>query len=289
MAGKYGRNNQFTQRSPDLLRYININLVSEVPVYAFIKMKKLIEISDVSAGYDNNIVLRNINLEIFEQDFIGIIGPNGGGKTTLLRVILGLIKPVKGSIKYYTEEIDKNTKLLGYLPQISQIDNKFPISVFDVVYSGLISRDGLSLFSSGNRKKRTEEILIKMGIFESKKKAIGELSGGQLQRVFLGRAIIASPKILILDEPHTYVDSNFENELDDILIKLNQEMTIIIVSHDVGTIFSYVKTIACVNGNLYYHTSNEISQELLASYNCPIDILTHGEVPHRVLRQHKKT
>lgn len=251
-------------------------------------MKQLVEIKGVTAGYNDDIILKNINLDIFEQDFIGIIGPNGGGKTTLLKVILGLIKPIKGSIKFFNYDTDKEKKNIGYLPQFNQIDKKFPISVFDVVLSGLMSKNGIFNKNFQRNKIIAEELLKKMGIYELKKKPIGELSGGQMQRVFLSRAIIASPKLLILDEPLTYVDSHFENELDEILVELNKHMAIIIVSHDVGTIFSYVKTIACINRGLYYHTSNEISEELLAFYNCPLDIITHGEVPHRVLQHHNK-
>ena len=118
---------------------------------------------------------------------------------------------------------------------------------------------------------------------------IGELSGGQMQRVFLCRAIISSPKILILDEPSTYVDANFENEFYSVLGELNKTMSIVMVSHDLGTICSYVKTIACVNGGLHYHESNLITPEQLKLYNCPIELISHGTVPHRVLLKHDRT
>jgi zinc transport system ATP-binding protein len=115
---------------------------------------------------------------------------------------------------------------------------------------------------------------------------IGELSGGQMQKVLLARAIVASPRLLILDEPNTFVDNKFEGELYEILVQLNKDMGIIIVSHDIGTISTYIKTIACVNRGLHYHKSNQISEEQLASYNCPIKLITHGEVPHTVLKKH---
>ena len=125
-----------------------------------------------------------------------------------------------------------------------------------------------------------------MGFTILKKKTAGELSGGQLQRVFLARAIISDPELLVLDEPNTYVDNQFEKELYDKLQSLNSRMAIILVSHDVGTISWYIKTIACVNGSLHYHPSNIITQKQLDSYNCPIQIIAHGEVPHTVLHKH---
>lgn len=245
-------------------------------------MTKLLELKSVYAGYDNKIVLKNVNLTVKENDFVGIIGPNGGGKTTLLKVILGLIKPIEGQVTF--SNIDD--KLIGYLPQINTIDKKFPIPVREVVLSGLMSRKKLFGRYRSEDKEKAKALMEQMGVLHLRNKNIGELSGGQLQRVFLCRAIISDPQILILDEPDTYVDSHFETELYGVLHQLNDHMAIIVVSHDVGTISSHVKTIACVNGSLCYHDSNIISQEQLKTYNCPIDLITHGEVPHRVLKKH---
>lgn len=245
-------------------------------------MKKILELKSLTAGYDEKIVLKGVNLVVNENDFLGIIGPNGGGKTTLLKVILGILKPVEGEVL----PNGNDRCIIGYLPQINQIDNKFPIPVREVVLSGLMSHKKIFGRYNSENKRRADELMSQMGIIHLKNKNIGELSGGQLQRVFLCRAIIADPQILILDEPDTYVDSNFEGELYEILDQLNSHMAIIIVSHDVGTICSHVKTIACVNETLCYHDSNIISQEQLKAYNCPIDLITHGEVPHRVLKHH---
>lgn len=250
-------------------------------------MGKILEIKDVSAGYGDEIVLKDVNLVINDQDFVGIIGPNGGGKTTLLKLIIGLIRPYRGSIMFFSEGEEKSHNSIGYLPQTSQTDPRFPISVIDVVLSGLMSKEGILGRYSGKQKKHAEDLLDQLGIYDLKNKNIGELSGGQLQRVYLCRAIIASPQLLMLDEPSTFVDTRFETDFYEILKKLNREMAIIVVSHDVGTISWYVKTIACVNRNLHYHPSNIITQEQLASYNCPIQIITHGDVPHTVLEIHK--
>lgn len=250
-----------------------------------IESQKILALKNVNAGYEGNTVINGVNLEVFDNDFIGIIGPNGGGKTTLVKVILGLIKPYKGKVEYLSQNQD-NRLQIGYLPQINAIDRKFPISVFDVVLSGFMNTNKYFKRHSSKEKVWADEILKDMGIFDLKKRSIGELSGGQLQRVFLSRAIISSPRLLILDEPNTFVDNKFEGELYEKLRQLNKTMAILIVSHDIGMISTYIKTIACVNGEVHYHRSNIINDEQLQAYNCPIQLITHGEVPHTVLKTH---
>ncbi len=247
-------------------------------------MEPLIKIKNLTVGYDKTPVLDNVNLDIFENDFIGVIGPNGGGKTTLLKAILGLLKPIHGKI-IFREDFDGRKKPIGYLPQVRHIDKKFPITVFDVVRSGTLMQKRNQI-SSSKLKTKINQLLEEMGISDIKNKAIGQLSGGQMQRVFLCRALISEPKILILDEPDTFVDNRFEGELYERLSHLNNEIAIILVSHDLGTISSYVKTIACVNGDLHYHPSSTITQEQLDGYNCPIQIISHGEIPHTILKHH---
>lgn len=245
-------------------------------------MKKLLEIKDLSAGYENQVVLENVSLDIFSNDFIGVIGPNGGGKTTLIKTILGLIKPISGEVNLLINKTN-----VGYLPQVNQIDKRFPISVFDVVRSGKANTALFSSFHKNTREKEKAELLLQeMGISALRNKSIGELSGGQMQRVFLCRALMNEPELLVLDEPSTYVDNNFEGELYLKLKELNDRMAILLISHDVGTISFFVKTIACVNRNLHHHPSNVISEEQLASYNCPLQIITHGNIPHTVLKLH---
>ncbi|MFW5645001.1 MAG: metal ABC transporter ATP-binding protein [Bacteroidota bacterium] len=251
-------------------------------------MKTLVRLKNIYAGYGDTPILEAVNLEIKEDDFIGIIGPNGGGKTSLLKVILGLLKPWNGTIEYnFSENKNDHKKYIGYLPQRSTIDNQFPISVIEVVLSGLISEKPFFKRYKKQDFRMAEEMVEKYGLTAYKNTPVGELSGGQLQRVFLMRALISSPKLLILDEPDTFVDNRFEYELYENLKELNKEIAILLVSHDIGTISSYIKTIACVNTQLHYHRSNEISTEQLKVYNCPIDIITHGTVPHRVLHKHK--
>ena len=244
--------------------------------------KKLLEIKDLSVAYENHVVLEKVSLNILSNDFIGVIGPNGGGKTTLIKAVLGLIKPLSGEIK-----LSISKKNIGYLPQVNQIDKRFPISVIDVVRSGKAETALFSSFHTNQQEKeKAESLLQEMGIIGIRNKAIGELSGGQMQRVFLCRALMNEPELLLLDEPSTYVDNNFEGELYLKLKELNNRMAILLISHDVGTISFFVKTIACVNRGLHYHPSNVITEEQLASYNCPLQIVTHGNIPHTVLKLH---
>ncbi len=246
-------------------------------------MSVILKMRSLSAGYGTRNVLNNIDFEIIENDFIGVIGPNGGGKTTLLRVILGVLKPTGGDL-IMGSGIDKST--IGYLPQISTGDNSFPLSVFDVVLSGLMIRKGPGMRFSPEEKNRASGLLEELGLKGYSRFQLKELSGGQLQRVFLARAIIGNPRLLLLDEPGNFVDSAFERSFYDKLKELNRKMTILMVSHDIGTISSHVKSFACVNGSLHYHPSSEITSEQLLAYSCPIQLITHGEVPHTVLKNH---
>ncbi|TSA35830.1 MAG: ABC transporter ATP-binding protein [Porphyromonadaceae bacterium] len=241
----------------------------------------LVELKSVSFGYRDEPVIDQVNLVIREGDFIGMIGPNGGGKSTIIRIIMGLLEPWSGEV-IIPKEIN-----IGYLPQTHNFDNRFPISVLEVVLSGLLKIHGITTRVSKQDKKRAAEVLGKVGMADLAKRSIGELSGGQMQRVFIGRALISSPQLLILDEPVTYVDNRFEQELYNLLELISRETAILLVSHDVGQIVSSVRTIACVNRQLHYHPSNQITEEILESYNCPIDLITHGHVPHRVLPTHQ--
>jgi len=248
-------------------------------------MTKLIELNSISAGYSNVPVLEDVNLEINNRDFLGIIGPNGGGKTTLLKVILGLLRPLKGKIEFFNNFRD-NKSIMGYLPQFRIMDSGFPISVEDVVLSGLISSRGTFKRFKIDDRDRALDIMKKFGVLHLKKKPIGNLSGGQMQRVFLCRALISSPELLVLDEPGTFVDRNFSHDLNEILKELNNEIAIILVSHDIGSVLSSVKNIACVNRTLHYHSSEEFTHDMLEHYTCEFRMVGHGDIPHTVLKKH---
>ena len=247
----------------------------------------LIQITDLTASYDNKTVLSHINLTVYEQDFLGVIGPNGGGKTTLVKSILGLHQPNKGQIRFFREGKETPEINMGYLPQYNSIDKKFPISVYEVVLSGLSKQKSLFKRYSKEQHEQVREIIVRMGLEGCEDRAIGQLSGGQLQRAMLGRALVSNPEVVILDEPNTYIDKRFEAKLYELLEEINRERAIILVSHDIGTVLQNVKTIACVNETLDYHPDTEVPSEWLEEhFGCPIELLGHGHLPHRVLKCH---
>jgi zinc transport system ATP-binding protein len=248
-------------------------------------MAKLFDMVSLSAGYGGSIVLNDVNFSVGEKDFIGVIGPNGGGKTTLLKVILGMLKPVAGKI-VFNENIIKR-KQIGYLPQTSAGDISFPVTVTDVILSGLMVKKGFVTWMSSADKRKAKLIMKDLGLKGMERSSLNVLSGGQLQRVFLGRAIIGEPKLLLLDEPGNFVDASFEHDFYRKLQELNERMAILMVSHDVGLISSYVKSFACVNRDFHYHQSSKITNEQLKVYGCPVQLITHGDVPHTVLERHK--
>jgi len=247
-------------------------------------MSTILELKEISASYNGDTVLDNINLKIREGDFIGVIGPNGGGKTTLLKVILGLIKPTGGEIVFNADKIRRNK--IGYLPQMAEGDNNFPVSVRDVVLSGLMIIKGHNARMNREDRIKADNVLNELGIYHLRNKSLNNLSGGELQRVYLCRALIGSPKLLLLDEPGSFVDTSFEQGFYDKLKELNKTVTIMMVSHDVGTISAFVKSFACVNRKLHFHDSGRITTEQLKAYDCPIQLIAHGDVPHTVLKTH---
>lgn len=245
----------------------------------------LITLSNVSVSYDGYQALEEACLNIADDDFIGIIGPNGGGKTTLIKAILHMV-PFSGKITF-APGIDISDGSIGYLPQQTGFDHAFPISVTETVLSGLQS--GHKFLRITRQAKEKAQVLMNMtGITKLANKAIGDISGGEMQRALLCRALISDPKLLILDEPANFVDNKFEHELYDILASLSDKMAIVMISHDIGTITSHVKSIVCVNRTVHRHDIAEVTPELLATYNCPIQLITHGEVPHTVLARHDK-
>lgn len=247
----------------------------------------LVTLHDVGVGYDGVHVLEHVNLAVGERDFLGIIGPNGGGKTTLVKAILGSI-PHSGEIRFAPELSERTGRpLIGYLPQQPVFDRSFPISVTEVVLSGLQAVKGFSRRYSAADRDRAAELLEMTGIAATARRPVGEISGGQMQRALLCRAIIAEPRLLILDEPANFVDNRFENELYKLLQRLNERMAVVMVSHDIGTITSVVKEIVCVNRTVHRHRSNVITEEQLQNYNCPIQIISHGHIPHTVLERHE--
>lgn len=249
-------------------------------------MQPIVTLQHISVAYDRDPVLTDVNLTVYDKDFIGVIGPNGGGKTTLVKTILKSL-PYSGEVIYAPEIENKGYRRIGYLPQTAQIDRSFPISVCEVVLSGLQSQKRLWGKYTPLDRERAAELLNICGIADLKNRPIGTLSGGQMQRMLLCRALISDPLLLILDEPTNFVDNKFEQELYALLKQFNEKMAIVMVSHDLGTISSYVRSIVCVNRRVHRHDSNIITPEQLHNYNCPIQLVTHGTVPHTVLEKHE--
>ena len=250
-------------------------------------MNSIIQINGLSAGYDGKTVLHQVDLKVYGKDFLGIIGPNGGGKTTLIKCILGLHKPSQGSIRFYKDGQEIPDMNMGYLPQYNTIDKKFPISVYEVILSGLSKQKSIFRRYSKEQHEQVRQMIARMGLEGMEERSIGSLSGGQLQRALLGRALVSNPEVVILDEPNTYIDKRFEAKLYSLLEEINKERAIILVSHDIGTVLKNVKTIACVNETVHYHPHTEVPTEWLEEhFGCPIEMLGHGTFPHRVLKCH---
>ncbi|MFD3155503.1 metal ABC transporter ATP-binding protein [Haloimpatiens sp. FM7330] len=252
-------------------------------------MKNVIVIKNLSTYYDNVCALSNINLTVKEKDFLAILGPNGGGKSTLLKNLLGLVKPSKGSIKIMGKDLKKCKNTIGYVPQFSKFDKKFPISVLDTVLCGTLNntKNFFHTYTKENRKF-VSNILKQLNLYEFKNRQIGQLSGGQLQRVLIARALAVNPKILILDEPTASLDVNSKSQIYSILKDLNKTKTIIIVSHDINDISSYVNSIACLNKQLYYHGNPESNDKMIEHiYGYSINPITY-KIPTGILETHKE-
>jgi zinc transport system ATP-binding protein len=250
------------------------------------KKEPVIQIENLWAGYENQSVLENINLKIYEADFLGLIGPNGGGKTTLLKTMIGLIKPYRGEIRVMGKSVHDGRCHIGYVPQMIEMDRQFPIRVWEVVQMGLLGcRRPLQPITDADREM-IHFTLSQVEMDKLQNRAIGDLSVGQRQRVYIARALATDPQILLLDEPTASVDPQIAGMIYELLEKINQTVTIVMVSHDMNAISAHVKSIGCINRRLYYHGDKEITEDMLESiYECPVDLIAHG-LPHRVLAAH---
>ena len=247
----------------------------------------VIAIRDLWAGYDGEHVLEDINLTIYKRDFVGLIGPNGGGKTTLIKVLLGLLPPTRGSVRVMGQPVKSGRRYIGYVPQTVEVDRDFPISVWDVVRMGRLGRRRLLHRYTAEDDAAVEQALRRVAMLDLRERAIGDLSGGQRQRVHIARALATEPEILLLDEPTASIDPKVSTSIYQLLQALNDHVTILLISHDMSAIASYVKTVGCLNRHLFYHQTRQLTPEMLElAYQCPIDLIAHG-VPHRVFPQHE--
>ena len=206
-----------------------------------------LRLRDINAGYNGRIQLRDVSIDIDDRDFVGIVGPNGGGKTTLLRVILGLLPPYSGTIEYLRNGERADSLSVGYLPQTRDIDTDFPISVGDIVASGMHSPRRLLGGYSKEQRRMAEETMRTIGIDDMKHRPVKALSGGELQRVLFARALVSRPEVLVLDEPDNFVDDDFETFMYDTIRSVNKDAAVIMVSHDTDFVTTNAKKIIEVN------------------------------------------
>ncbi|MDX1707913.1 MAG: metal ABC transporter ATP-binding protein [Desulfobacterales bacterium] len=252
----------------------------------------IVEINDVTFSYNGETALEDVNLEIRQGNFMAMIGPNGGGKTTLLKLILGLLKPDKGVIRIGGQSSQKASASIGYVPQDVNINRSFPITALDVVLMGKLTPKKRWARKTASNRQEALAALQRLEMASLAEKKIGELSGGQCQRVFIARALVTQPQLLLLDEPTASIDTKGQAEFFEILKDINKDVTIVVVSHDLLAVSRYVKSVACVNRILHYHNQAEITGEMLetmypctADDTCPVELLAHG-LPHRVLKDH---
>ena len=236
----------------------------------------VIDFKDVSFNYDNSPTLVDINFSIEKNDFVAIVGPNGGGKSTLLKLILAQEIPSKGSIKVFGDKNYKSLEKLGYVPQFTTHQQDFPLRLIDMVLQSKLRNNSFFVRYSLKDKQRAAEILEMLKIGEYKDKFLSELSGGQRQRALIARALIDDPEILILDEPTASVDISVEQDIYDILKDLNKNMTILLVTHDVSFVSKYVNKVFCVNRYLHAHKLDELTNtDAQEVYNRSMKMIKH--------------
>ncbi len=234
---------------------------------------KRIDITNLSFSYGSQVILEDVNLFVNEKDFVTILGPNGGGKTTLLRLLLGLLKPQRGSILIDGKPPFMVQKRLGYVPQHSHFDKKFPITVFEVVLTGRSKPFG---YYSKYDKMRTCDVLDKVGLSEYRNELFSNLSGGQVQRMLIARALVTDGEILLLDEPTSNIDSNTGKNLNTLLQKINEKLTILVVTHDTGFVSNITNRVFYVNRTVVEHPmDNRIDDIIASSYGNDSMIVRH--------------
>jgi len=256
--------------------------------------QSIIKIRNLNFSYNRQPVLQDVDLEVATGDFMAMIGPNGGGKTTLLKLMLGLLSADRGQILIFGKSPKAVSHRIGYVPQDVHINKDFPVSVLDVVMMGKLRPGRGWTRHSKNDRASACHVLEKVEMADYDDRRIGELSIGQIQRVFVARALVTEPDLLFLDEPTASIDTKGQREFYTLLKELNEIITIIVVSHDLMVVSGYVKSVACVNQRLHHHGHAELTGEMIelmyqctAEEVCPVELIAHG-VPHRVLHPHEE-
>ncbi len=257
--------------------------------------KAIIEFENVDFSYNGSPVLTGVSFKVSAGEYLAVMGPNGGGKSTLLKLMLGIVRPERGRITVLGGPPGATGGRIGYLPQASGFSGAFPITVLEAVKLGMVKPGfvGISGFSGGRaQEEKARAMLKRVGMEGFEQRPLPNLSGGQRQRVFIARALVSDPELLLLDEPTAGVDAPSQIMLFELLAELNKRITIVMVSHDISAVARGVKSIACVNRSLHFHAAPEMTEEMFRSsfgYDeaCPVELVTHGNIPHRVLEHHE--
>ncbi len=248
-----------------------------------------LSVRDLTVRYGDHTAIAGINLVVPAGAYLGVIGPNGGGKSTLLKAILGLVPAAGGQVEIFGRPPGQAHGLVGYVPQFSDLDRRFPISVSEAVLTARTPKklQPFYRYKSADRKI-SQEVLSQVGLTGLGDKPLTDLSGGEFQKVLLARALAARPRLLLLDEPTANVDATARQQIYQLLHELHSEMTIILVTHDMLAVTSHIESLACLNHKLVYHGDPLLELDTVTElYGCPVDLIAHG-VPHRVLPTHKE-
>jgi zinc transport system ATP-binding protein len=236
-----------------------------------------IRITDLWFSYDGHPVLEDVNLSIPQGDFVSVVGPNGGGKTTLLKLMLGLLRPSRGEVRVFGATPEEARHRIGYMPQYTQLDPQFPATVMDVALMGRLGHGRPFGRYSRKDKEIVTEALDQVGLSDLHKKAFSSISGGQRQRLFIARAMACEPDLLLLDEPTANLDMVMEGDLYELLQALNKRLTVVMVSHDLGFVSEVVKSVVCVKRKVLMHPTAEITGEVINEiYGSPMRIVRHN-------------
>ena len=236
----------------------------------------VIEIRDLTFAYDGHDVLRRVDLTITSRDYVCVVGPNGGGKTTLLKLMLGLLQPQQGTVRVFGLTPAAARPRSGYMPQYAQVDPLFPVSVMDVVLMGCLRPGRRTPWHGRADRAACARALEEVQLYDLRRRPFRALSGGQRQRVLIARALAGEPDLLLLDEPMSNLDLHVEMTLRDLLVRLNERMTVVTVSHDLGFVSRFVKRVACVNRGVAVHPTSELTGEMISElYGADMRLVRH--------------
>ncbi len=238
-----------------------------------------LELRDLSYSYDGTPVIEGANLTVGCGEFVTVVGPNGGGKTTLIKLVLGLLRPDSGSVRVFGCRPEESKPRMGYVPQRSDIDPSFPATVLDVVLMGRLGKTRRFGMYTREDVDAAMAALVDVELAELPRRPFSKLSGGQRQRTLIARALASQPDILLLDEPTANLDIAMEQELYEILLRLKKRLTLLLVSHDLAFVSGFTDTVACVNRTVVVHTTSEVTPELInALYGRDVRFVRHDHL-----------